>query len=570
MRWNDFKLVESKKLYEAANAGLETQHTLHDINAIKTAIPNIPNEKAEEKVELLGQIKKLNNAIKSFVDRISPKKVDQSQAQQQAPEPQVEPARQTNDPNATVEEAKANPNVQKKLYSVKDIERTDAEIEEELNDLLDNIKFLETVETANPNAEAKKQEALKRFNKNLDSITKKFETVRAQRDSARAERDEAISFVKEVTGILVTLGNKVQGYQEATEEDLASMSSRTRTSVKKAAVNAEKFTKTLKQALFGKILDMQEGSDVTQDEIKDFLKACADGKVINMLGVIGTDRGNIKDHVNPEYQKVFDIFVEENIFSYSPGTTSGAIGPGEMALSMMGNPAEKGKKGDLKIGDKEVEIKASAKTGGRLNSKSITKATSGWQVWKQRINDILKDAPKDRTIGVTNKKGQVEQLPINKFDGNQYNVIKDKVKLGSKYNFNVKGINALNAEVLQPYSNFEKTFTLFHDTFKSLVLNFDKIKMADKLIANAIEQDGTVDFQKIGRAYTKIAYESYHMADGITTIMFLRTDSLDYTIAEDGDDLVKKMQDGTIIMGAGFNWNDDQQTPTPGYTASKA
>ena len=570
MRWNDFKLVESKKLYEAANAGLETQHTLHDINAIKTAIPNIPNEKAEEKVELLGQIKKLNNAIKSFVDRISPKKVDQSQAQQQAPEPQVEPARQTNDPNATVEEAKANPNVQKKLYSVKDIERTDAEIEEELNDLLDNIKFLETVETANPNAEAKKQEALKRFNKNLDSITKKFETVRAQRDSARAERDEAISFVKEVTGILVTLGNKVQGYQEATEEDLASMSSRTRTSVKKAAVNAEKFTKTLKQALFGKILDMQEGSDVTQDEIKNFLKACADGKVINMLGVIGTDRGNIKDHVNPEYQKVFDIFVEENIFSYSPGTTSGAIGPGEMALSMMGNPAEKGKKGDLKIGDKEVEIKASAKTGGRLNSKSITKATSGWQVWKQRINDILKDAPKDRTIGVTNKKGQVEQLPINKFDGNQYNVIKDKVKLGSKYNFNVKGINALNAEVLQPYSNFEKTFTLFHDTFKSLVLNFDKIKMADKLIANAIEQDGTVDFQKIGRAYTKIAYESYHMADGITTIMFLRTDSLDYTIAEDGDDLVKKMQDGTIIMGAGFNWNDDQQTPTPGYTASKA
>jgi hypothetical protein len=567
MRWNDFKLVESKKLYEAANAGLETQHTLHDINAIKTAIPNIPNEKAEEKVELLGQIKKLNNAIKSFIDRVSPKKVDQSQAQQRAPEPQVEPARQTNDPNATVEEAKANPNVQKKLYSIKDIERTDAEIEQELNDLLDSIKFVETLEIAD---EAKKQEALKRFNKNLDGITKKFETVRAQRDSARAERDEAIKFIKDVTGILVTLGNKVQGYQEATEEDLASMSSRTRTSVKKAAVNAEKFTKTLKQALFGKILDMQEGSDVTQDEIKDFLKACADGKVINMLGVIGTDRGNIKDHVNPEYQKVFDVFVEENIFSYSPGTTSGAIGPGEMALSMMGNPAEKGKKGDLKIGDKEVEIKASAKTGGRLNSKSITKATSGWQVWKQRINDILKDAPKDRTIGVTNKKGQVEQLPINKFDGNQYNVIKDKVKLGSKYNFNVKGINALNAEVLQPYSNFEKTFTLFHDTFKSLVLNFDKIKMADKLIANAIEQDGTVDFQKIGRAYTKIAYESYHIADGITTIMFLRTDSLDYTIAEDGDDLVKKMQDGTIIMGAGFNWNDDQQTPTPGYTASKA
>ena len=563
MRWNDFKLVESKKLYEAANAGLETQHTLHDINAIKTAIPDIPIEKANEKMDLLNQVKKLNGAVKNFIQKVSGKQPQEPKVQQK---PAVaDTSKQPNDPNATVE-AKANPNVQKKLYNLKDFERADAELESELNDLLENIKFLETIKMD----DAAKQKALSMFNKNLDNLTKNFETIRSQRDSARAERDEAISFVKEVTGILVTLGNKVQGYQEATEEDLASMSSRTRASVKKAAVNAEKFTKTLKQALFGKILDMQEGSDITQDEIKDFLKACADGKVINMLGVIGTDRGNIKDHVNPEYQKVFDIFVEENIFSYSPGTTSGAIGPGEMALSMMGNPAEKGKKGDLKIGDKEVEIKASAKTGGRLNSKSITKATSGWQIWKQRINDILKDAPKDRTIGVTNKKGQTEQIPINKFDGNQYNIIKDKSKLGSKYNFNDKGIRALNAEVLQPYSNFEKTFALFHDTFKSLVLNFDKIKMADKLIANAIEQDGTVDFQKIGRAYTKIAYESYHMADGITTIMFLRTDTLDYTIAADGDDLVSKMQDGTIVMGAGFNWNDDQQTPTPGYTASKA
>ena len=563
MRWNDFKLVESKKLYEAANAGLETQHTLHDINAIKTAIPDIPIEKANEKMDLLNQVKKLNGAVKNFIQKVSGKQPEEPKVQQK---PAVaDTSKQSNDPNATVE-AKANPNVQKKLYNLKDFERADTELESELNDLLENIKFLETIKMD----DAAKQKALSMFNKNLDNLTKNFETIRSQRDSARAERDEAISFVKEVTGILVTLGNKVQGYQEATEEDLASMSSRTRASVKKAAVNAEKFTKTLKQALFGKILDMQEGSDITQDEIKDFLKACADGKVINMLGVIGTDRGNIKDHVNPEYQKVFDIFVEENIFSYSPGTTSGAIGPGEMALSMMGNPAEKGKKGDLKIGDKEVEIKASAKTGGRLNSKSITKATSGWQIWKQRINDILKDAPKDRTIGVTNKKGQTEQIPINKFDGNQYNIIKDKSKLGSKYNFNDKGIRALNAEVLQPYSNFEKTFALFHDTFKSLVLNFDKIKMADKLIANAIEQDGTVDFQKIGRAYTKIAYESYHMADGITTIMFLRTDTLDYTIAADGDDLVQKMQDGTIVMGAGFNWNDDQQTPTPGYTASKA
>ena len=578
MRFNDFKLVESKKLYETANAGLETQHTLHDINAIKTAIPNIPNEKAEEKVELLGQIKKLNNAIKSFVDRISPKKVDQSQTQQQAPEPQVEPARQTNDPNATVEEDKANPNVQKKLYSIKDIERTDAEIEEELNDLLDNIKFLETVETANPNAEAKKQEALKRFNKNLDSITKKFETVRAQRDSARAERDEAINFVKEVTGVLVTLGNKVQGFQEDT--DTGSMTAKDRASFKKMAVNAEKFTKTLKQALFGKILDMQEGSDVTGQEIKEFLEACVRGDVINMLQVIGTSRGNIKDYVNPKYQKVFDVFVEENIFSYSPGTTSGAIGPGEMALSMMGNPAEKGKKGDLKIGDEEVEIKASAKTGGRFNSKAIAKATTGWQTWAKKINEIMSQAPEDATISVTQKNGEEKLIPAREYNGNRYNVIKGKAKEGSKYNWNASGFKALNIEVLQPYSNLRQTFDLFESSIRALVQNYDKLDKPQQgnshhkpfnpgdLIEAAINDDGTVDMKKMNIAYSKIAYASYHLADGITTVMLLRTDNLDYTIFRDADELVDQMNSDSVITGGGFNWNDDQQTPTPGYIAS--
>jgi len=160
-------------------------------------------------------------------------------------------------------------------------------------------------------------------------------------------------------------------------------------------------------------------------------------------------------------------------------------------------------------------------------------------------------------------------MPLRKFNGDQYNIIKDKSKLGSKYNWNPKGFQALNEEILEPYSNFEKTFELFHDTINALVLNFDKINMADKLIANAIEQDGTVDYLKINKAYTKIAYESYNMADGITTIMFLRTDTLDYTIAEDGDDLVSKLGD-TIKMGVGFNWNDDQQTPTPGYIAVKS
>ena len=346
------------------------------------------------------------------------------------------------------------------------------------------------------------------------------------------------------------------------------------------SINADKFTKTLKQALFGKILDMQEESDIKAEEIKEFLQACVDGKVINMLRLISVDRGNVKDFVNPNYQKVFDVFVKENIFSYAPGTTSGAIGPGEMALSMMGNPAEKGKKGDLKIGDEEVEIKASAKTGGRFNSKAIAKATTGWQTWSNKINEIMQSAPKGATIPVMQKDGTFQKIDAQSYDGNQYNVIKGKAKKGSKYNWNKKGFDALNNEVLEPYANKKQTADLFISTIKALVQNYEKLSQEQagnshhkpfkpaELIIDAINNDGTVDMKKMNVAYSKIAYASYHLADGITTVMLLRTDTLDYTIFKDADDLVGQMNNERVITGGGFNWNDDQQTPTPGYTAA--
>jgi len=69
-------------------------------------------------------------------------------------------------------------------------------------------------------------------------------------------------------------------------------------------------------------------------------------------------------------------------------------------------------------------------------------------------------------------------------------------------------------------------------------------------------------------AYSKIAYTSYHLADDITTVMLLRTDNLNFTIVDDGDDLVGNMESKQVTTGGGFTWNDDQQSPTPGYMSA--
>ena len=552
MRYNDFKLVESKRLFETANAGLEAQHAIHDIEAISDAVPTMD---PQLKANIISNLQSLASKVGNFVA----KNIKQTQPAQQ-PQAQAQP--QPNDPNATVEEA------------VAEVNSEDQEAQSALAKLKADIAAIES-SNIDDNIKAS---FLASLNETLDKLTQASERITASRDTARSERDEAINFVKEVTGVLVTLGNKVQGFQEDTDTD--SMTAKDRASFKKMAVNAEKFTKTLKQALFGKILDMQEGSDVSGQQIKEFLEACVRGDVINMLNVIGTSQGNIKDHVNPKYQKVFDVFVEENIFSYAPGTTSGAIGPGEMALSMMGNPAEKGKKGDLKIGDEEVEIKASAKTGGRFNSKAIAKATTGWQTWAQKINEIMSQAPEDATISVTQKDGSEKLIPAREYNGNRHNVIKGKAKEGSKYNWNASGFKALNIEVLQPYSNLRQTFDLFESSIRALVQNYDKLDKPQQgnshhkpfnpsdLIEAAINDDGTVDMKKMNIAYSKIAYASYHLADKITTVMLLRTDNLEYTIFRNADELVDQMNGDSIITGGGFNWNDDQQTPTPGYIAS--
>ena len=563
MRFNDIKQSLNEAAIKAVNSGLEAQHAMHDLDAIAKAVPAMDNEK---RAAFVKNIQAIAQKVRDFVSKNIE---NRSQLQ-------------TNQPNATVE---AVGDVQNKLGDLKNIEQQNKDAEAALQMLRDDIAMIESDQGL---TDEQKTKFLSSLNVTLDANVKSSEILRAARDSAMSERDEAINFVKEVTGVLVTLGNKVQGFRE--DEDTSEWASKERAAYKKMAVNAQKFTKTLKQALFGKILDMQEDSDVTGQEIKEFLEACVAGKVINMLDVIGSPKipftkGNIKNHVNPKYQKVFDVFVEENIFSYAPGTTSGAIGPGEMALSMMGNPAEKGKKGDLKIGKEEVEIKASAKTGGRFNSKAIAKATTGWKVWAEKINEIMQSAPKGATMPVRQKDGTFKKVDAQTYNGNQYNVIKGKAKNGSKYNWNQKGFDALNNEVLEPYANKKQTADLFISTIKALVQNYDKLSKEAinsdgtpnthhkpfkpaELIIDAINNDGTVDMKKMNIAYSKIAYASYHLADGITTVMLLRTDTLDYTIFRNADALVDQMSADQVQIGGGFNWNDDQQTPSPGYVSA--
>jgi hypothetical protein len=579
MRYREFKhtLLESIQ-----DPDIATQTAERDLDIIADLATDIPpeNQKIADKI-LLG-ITAVSNKIAGLLDNagvdipaIQPASTPVPQPVQQEPAPvqqaPVEPAVPEEEPQAAVNEDSA--------MAV----NTVSAIQQQTVMLKSQIEALQGATGIDPNVKLKMIADIQAMIKNSKALLKQVKQLEVRATTAEAEKQAALTFLKEVNQYLVILGNKVQGFTDSSDEELKALPAKERAALKKKNKNAREFTTTLRQALFGKIVDIASNpqSDVTNEEIKQFLAACVNGEVINMLDLVNKDRGNVREYVNSEYTKMFNLFAGEqaNIFSYSPGKTSGNIGPGEMALSMMGNPAEKADKGDLLVGDQEIEVKAGETSGGRLNSKQIQKGTAGWKTWKAGIEAIVKKgAPDTARFKLADKKGNFVTVKKENYSANTWNITQPKdggtgkVKEAAVYNFSPSGLKELNEEILKLYSNFEMTSALFYNTFDAIILNLGAVQSKGeipvrKLIEDAINEDGSIDSIKMIKAYTRLAYESYHLADGITTIMFLNTKTLDYSMIHDGKDLVHKLGN-TVKITSGFNFNDDQQTATPAYLAT--
>jgi hypothetical protein len=465
---------------------------------------------------------------------------------------------------------------------------------ESINKAKEEIAFIQSV---NMPAGAKKR-IIAQYQDTIDrteKIVKKYQTAVTELRTEKEKRLAAEQFADDVFDILEDLANKVQGYVAIEPEEYNGLNK----TQKKIHDNARTFASTFKTAFFGMVLNMlRQNQEIDRTAISKFLTACYQGEVIDMIGLVQSVTGNVKDHVNQNYSDMLDLFASYGVFSWSPGKTGGAIGPGEMALSMMGSPAEKAKEGgDLVINGIKLEIKAGSTSGGRLNSKKILKGPAAWPIWTQGIENIINNKnkliPKDATWNIKDKAGKVHTVNKTKFKANHFNITGGKAKLGALYNFNYRHLNLLNEEVLI-YSDPDKTFDLFYNTFSTLITNLDEVAKpgttssgepilgpdgkslfpgvnAKNLIMKAIFEDGTINVNAMMAAYTRLAYESYNRADHVESIMFLNTTTLDYSIATSSQDLLGKMggkDESSVRITGGFNFNDDQQSATPAYLAT--
>ena len=602
MRYTEFKPL----LIETDTSGitdLSAVKAMNQLDVISNIAGQIPEEKASILDKLADKLESTNARIAQFVSNLlssgkaEEATIDDSPSEDelaQQPELQSEPAAEVpaeappeelvepQPAEVPVEEPEEEPAIQEAdelADPVVGTEERAARLQATIEETRQNIIYYDSLKMS---AEIKKRiiaDLTKNLNEMVATLTKLKEVASELKITTEKLR-AAEEFIQNVNDLLVDLGNKVQDYVAITPDEYDALSKRAQA----LHDNARNFTTTFRQSLFSMVLDIsKQNQQVDKQQIQDFLQACLDGNVINMISLVSADRGNVRDHVNKEWQPMMDLFAKQKVFSWSPGKTSGAVGPGEMALCMMGSPSNKAKtKGDLEIDGEDYEIKAGADSGGRLNSDKILKGPAAWPVWKAGIEKIVKDgAPKDAKWTSRTKKGEEIQTSTANYSANTFNKTKKGVKEASKYNFNKQGLTKLNDEILI-YSTPELTYDLFANTFSTLITNLSEVESSyvdskgnrfkgvklETIVWETLFDDGTIDVDGIMKAYTRLAYESYNRENDVESILFLNTRSLDYTIARNGRDMLAKLASGDIKITSGFNFNDSQQSASPAYLST--
>jgi hypothetical protein len=287
---------------------------------------------------------------------------------------------------------------------------------------------------------------------------------------------------------------------------------------------------------------------ITQEDFKDFLNDAISGKVIDMSSLVKSDKGNIENFISdPKHKEIFEI-IKDDVFGYIPGGTGANMGPGEVALTMFGNPIRKGEIGDLDIDGVMYEVKGGRTKGkesgygGRLNGKQVQKPTSGFVL----INNFFKKyLPSIDPVGL-GKTG----------------------KKVSRFNWNTKGLGVLNDVVSLAVKKKEKRELLLKELmltlWAGLINNRDEIKNFQERVYSMVNDQGLVDIEKAIKISTELLYESYAISDGqvirgkpVFNIIILNAGTLNYQIIRSSKDISK------VRIVGGISWTDANSSTSP-------
>ena len=377
-----------------------------------------------------------------------------------------------------------------------------------------------------------------------DKIAKLKTTVEGafekEKAAGRAEAEqEALDFMTSIDEQLARLAQKIDGH--VVKDWQAPDAKMNKSDIKKEVTRQN--TQNALMDLFDNLFRRKiKTGELKQQEALTFAKAAADGKVIDMTQFVKADGGHgmIDDYVAPKYKKVYDIIIQD-LLNSMPAGTGGNVGPGELALAALGNPTEKAiEKGDLIIDGEAYEIKGGnfakgqTQTGGRLNS---TKIKDG----KSAYDSFTKTLKADKKLWKA-----INELAA-------ANELKGKSLVSG---FTIQG--AKNYEMAFNKAGYRKpqAIEVIDKLIQDLVMNYKEVmdSREDHTYHNLLDQavtqnkDGIeIDFPMLRKAITFVQYHSYNLADGVEKIMLLNKANRTFTIIQDGQDFMDKIDSGHAI-----------------------
>jgi hypothetical protein len=306
----------------------------------------------------------------------------------------------------------------------------------------------------------------------------------------------------------------------------------------------------------------------TNDAI-EFLKAAQNGDVIDMVKLVRTSDGVIDSFVKPKLRKTF-VKVIGDFFDVLPQATGGNIGPGEVAFTLLGNPVEKVRKGDLMVGaepnGEKFEIKAGNTTipqtkkgagtpklsGAILGGDKIPTGKSAWPAVK-KILDVAGFT--DTEVADTDGK-PYPNYRLNNVGMKQFNDAIIAQKIPTK---RVAQAFSDIINILYPSVWDENVLT---DITEILKRGKGKIVLATVKPGEAKALENNNDLM---RYITSKALETYKQDVGKDNFIFFNKTTRTFKVLR-GDEFNQDLSDpsGKLKVIRGIDWNDGAYKASPG------
>ena len=294
-----------------------------------------------------------------------------------------------------------------------------------------------------------------------------------------------------------------------------------------------------------KLRDMVMRAKYPFEEKEAFLEKVISDGYFNGSDLFSNAQGNIYNAIDDGIARDLAMQMSRQFrgeMGYGPDQ-----GPGEIMMVLLGKNIGLASKGDLKVGNQTVEVKATSRgkkgfSGGRLYS------TTGYGTSSTIKRDLYQAL---LSVGIPEQELLKYGMPSKEAARDAGIPV-------------VRGALNLNISGLTNLGELFKANNISQDQARGVVKViidglYAKLPAGmEKPLLALVQSDGTIDAADFLIEMTKLAHTYYKGLAGHDALMIFNTDSGNYAVMQSGDDVGKMLKSGAISLTSHIDLDDDR------------